>query len=81
LIGIDGTVSEVDVSGVTVTYQENPVTYGSSLKLNPSVLSKLNKYSVGQVICIRNDRETIKEIRKKFPTRLQAEMVKLFYLF
>lgn len=74
MIGIAGTVSEVDESDVTVIYQHAHWN-GSSFKLNPAVISKVNKYSVGQVIRIRNDRVTIKEIRNKFPIRLEAEMV------
>lgn len=61
-MGATGTVESVGESDIHVYFAEKDI----KLRLNPSALIKLNKFSINQVVRIKSDRETIREIEKEF---------------
>lgn len=56
----------MDGSSVSVEFQAQDEDEAVSWRLNPTVLKKLNKFSVNNVIRIRNDERTIRSIESKF---------------
>ena len=61
-MGVIGTVESVGDSGVRVNFKNQEV----KLHLNPDCFDKLNKFSVNQIVRIRSDRQTIREIESDF---------------
>jgi len=62
VIGVTGTVKSVGDTEILVHFIEK----GIKLRLDPSVLIKLNKFSINQTIQIRDDGETIRKIEEEF---------------
>ncbi len=61
-MGDIGTVESVDDSEILVNFVEK----GIKLRLNPSSFIKLNKFSINQIVKIRDDGQTIREIENEF---------------
>ena len=61
-MGVIGTVESVGDSGVRVNFKDQLV----KLQLNPDCFEKLNKFSIHQIVRIRSDRQTIREIESDF---------------
>ena len=62
VIAVTGTVKSVGDTEILVHFTEK----GIKLRLDPSVLIKLNKFSIHQIVRIRSDRQTIREIESDF---------------
>ncbi len=56
----------MDGFSVSVEFKAQNEDEAVSWRLNPTILKKLNKFSVNQVIRIRNDERTIRSIECKF---------------
>lgn len=67
-IGTVGRYMSEDISFVEVGF-----------KFNPAILTKLNEFSVGQMIRIRNDANTIRSIESKF-MQLEIRQIKVVYI-
>lgn len=61
-MGATGTVKSVGDSEIIVHFVEKRI----KLRIEPSVLIKLNKFSINQMIRIREDVETIRKIEEEF---------------
>ena len=61
-MGATGTVISVGDSEVQVHF----AAMGIKLRLNPEDLIKLNNFSINQTIRVRDDEETIREIKESF---------------
>jgi len=71
LKGVAGTVESVIESELLVDFKEKE----KKLRLNPSVVKKLNKFSINQIIRIRSDEVTIREIEFDFGSQTGFERV------
>ena len=69
--GVAATVKSVVESELLVDFKENE----KKLRLNPSVMKKLNKFSINQIIRIRSDEVTIREIEIDFGSQTGFERV------
>ena len=67
----------MDGFSVSVEFKAQNEDEAVSWRLNPTILKKLNKFSVNQVIRIRNDERTIRSIESKFnePESLQKVVI------
>ena len=69
--GVAGTVESLIESELLVDYKEKE----KKLRLNPATVKKLNKFSLNQVVRIRSDEATIREIEVDFGSRPGFERV------
>ena len=69
--GVAGTVESVIESELLVDFKETE----KKLRLNPAVVKKLNKFSINQIIRIRSDEVTIREIEIDFGSQTGFERV------
>jgi len=71
LKGVTGTVESLNESGLLADYKEKE----KKLRLNPATVKKLNKFSINELVRIRSDEATIREIEVDFGSRAGFERV------
>jgi len=71
LKGVPGTIESLTESELLVNFKEKQ----KKLRLNPAFVKKLNKYSINQIIRIRSDEVTIREIEIDFGSQTGFERV------
>ena len=71
----------MDGSSVNVKFQTRYGGESVSWRFNPTIFKKLNKFSVNQVIRIRNDAHTLRSIESKYENPEIHQKVILFINF
>jgi len=66
-MGATGIVQSVGDTEILVDFAEKNI----KLRLRPSALIKLNRFSINQVVKIKGDLQTIEEIEKEFEINRQ----------
>ena len=69
--GVPGTVESLTDSELLVSFKEQE----KKMRLNPAFVKKLNKFSINQIIRIRSDEVTIREIEIDFGSQIGFERV------
>ena len=71
LKGVTGTIESLNESGLLVDYKEKE----KKLRLISAAVKKLNKFSINELVRIRSDEATIREIEVDFGSRAGFERV------